>query len=103
MPVFDNPSGDGSEVIRWKGYDEKDDSWEPLTNLAGIEQDVAAFESKKRKEAIDFGEAMRARARAARAKALAVVSHSSQPDESASASTDASLEVYGGRRAIERK
>ena len=32
-------------LIAWKGYaDEKHDTWEPLSNLAGIEQDVAAFE-----------------------------------------------------------
>ena len=34
-------------LMRWKGYDEKGDTWEPLTNLAGIEPDVAAFEAKK--------------------------------------------------------
>jgi hypothetical protein len=31
-------------LIKWKGYpDDKDDTWEPLSNLAGIERDVAAY------------------------------------------------------------
>lgn len=42
-------------LIQWKGYeDEKHDTWEPLSNLAGIEPDVAAYEAKQRKDALDF-------------------------------------------------
>ena len=42
--------GDVQYLIHWKGYDAKDDSWEPLSNLAGMEQDVSAFEMKQLQE-----------------------------------------------------
>jgi len=47
--------GECHYLIRWKGYDEKADTWEPLSNLAGIEPEVAAFEAKLKKECMDGG------------------------------------------------
>lgn len=36
-------------LIRWKGFSEKHDTWEPLSNLAGIEQDLSRFEAEEKR------------------------------------------------------
>ena len=33
-------------LVRWKGYDEKSDTWEPLSNLCGLEPDLAEFDAR---------------------------------------------------------
>ena len=33
-------------LVRWKGSDEKSDIWEPLSNLCGLEPDLAEFDAR---------------------------------------------------------
>jgi hypothetical protein len=52
-------------LIQWQGYeDEKHDTWEPLSNLAGIKPDVAAYQAKQSKDALDFAAELRAKQKA---------------------------------------
>ena len=37
-------------LIHWKGYDDKHDSWEPLSNLSGMEPELSAFEATRRRK-----------------------------------------------------
>jgi hypothetical protein len=57
-------------LIHWKGFEDKHDSWEPLDNLAGIEPDLAAFETKQKKDQEEFAAQLAAR-KAAKAAATA--------------------------------
>ncbi|KAK3268810.1 hypothetical protein CYMTET_22717 [Cymbomonas tetramitiformis] len=34
-------------LIRWKGYGQAHDTWEPIENLAGLEDDIAKFRNEK--------------------------------------------------------
>ena len=33
-------------LVRWKGYDEKSDTWEPLSSLCGLEPDLSEFDAR---------------------------------------------------------
>ena len=59
--------GQPEYLIRWKGFDEKYDTWEPLKNLSGLEPDLAAFEAKQKKEQEEFAAQMTARKAARKA------------------------------------
>lgn len=47
-------------LIRWKGYTEADDTWEPIENLAGLEDDIAKFRNERdSQETIKLGKRRR--------------------------------------------
>jgi hypothetical protein len=48
-------------LIKWLGYPETDNSWEPLANLAGIEQELSEFEARQAKEISDYNAVIRAK------------------------------------------
>lgn len=37
-------------LVKWKGYSEDDNTWEPKTNLAGSAELIKAFEAKQKTE-----------------------------------------------------
>ncbi|KAK3254091.1 hypothetical protein CYMTET_36682 [Cymbomonas tetramitiformis] len=37
-------------LIGWKGFSNKDDTWEPIEHLAGHEQDISAFRNRRKDE-----------------------------------------------------
>jgi hypothetical protein len=100
--------------IKWKGYeDDKYDTWEPLSDLAGIEPDVAAYEARQRKEALDFAADLRARqkAKASADKVMAAAGSTSttettwdsvvedlEPPVSESTSTSAAAAALAGKK-----
>ena len=43
-------SGMKEFLVRWQGYDEKHDSWEPVENLANLVEEMARFEKEKADE-----------------------------------------------------
>ena len=45
-------------LINWKGYSDKDNTWEGLENLAGFEPDIAAFEAAQKKANDEFAAAL---------------------------------------------
>ncbi len=62
--------GGGVEyLIHWKDYDASHDSWEPLSNLAGMENDLSVFEAKEKKDAAEFAAQKAAKKAQAVAKA----------------------------------
>jgi len=46
-------------LIKWQDYSEEQNTWEPLANLAGIEQDLSEFEARQAKEIADYNEEIR--------------------------------------------
>ena len=45
-------------LINWKGYSDKDNTWEGLENLAGFEPDIAGFEAAQKKANDEFAAAL---------------------------------------------
>ena len=47
-----NRAGTRTQVwlVRWAGYDASDDTWEPITNLAGCEDLIGAYRKKRDEE-----------------------------------------------------
>ena len=37
-------------LIRWQGYGKEDDTWEPIENLAGMEEHIAQFRAVQREK-----------------------------------------------------
>ena len=37
-------------LVRWEGYGDKHDSWEPMENLSNLVEEMAAFDLAKEKE-----------------------------------------------------
>jgi len=63
-------------LIKWKGFDDDKydtDTWEGLTNLSGLEPDLATFEAQQKKDQEEFVKQMAAR-KAAKAAAKAAAS-----------------------------
>lgn len=53
--------GHAEYLIKWKNFEvDKYDTWEPIANLSGLEQDLATFEAKQRKEQEEFAKQMAA-------------------------------------------
>ena len=40
-------SGVKEYLVRWEGYGDKHDSWEPMENLSNLVEEMAAFRSRK--------------------------------------------------------
>jgi hypothetical protein len=51
-------AADGSVLyqVRWRGYGEADDTWEPLDNLTGAKKAIQLFESQLQLGSDDAGE-----------------------------------------------
>ena len=43
-------SGVKEYLVRWEGYGDKHDSWEPMENLSNLVEEMAAFDLAKEKE-----------------------------------------------------
>eukprot|EP00965_Chrysotila_dentata_P064174 2125110-Pleurochrysis_carterae.AAC.1 len=63
--------GSPEYLIRWEAFEEKDDTWEPHFNRAGMERDIADIEVRQKKESDELAAqlaAKRAKRKAAAAK-----------------------------------
>ena len=98
--------GGGVEyLVHWQGYEDKDDTWEPLSNLSGMEPDLSAFESKEKKDMEDWAKAKAEAIAAKAAKAAADKAAAALPgagagndsDEDATAAAAGSIGLVCGR------
>ena len=53
-------------LVRWKGFGENDDTWEPITNLAGCEDYIARFNEEREQASREAMEKHQERIRAKR-------------------------------------
>lgn len=46
-------------LIQWKGYEERDNSWEPVANLGGVLKDLLEFEKEHEEDILEIEEEWR--------------------------------------------